>query len=66
MSHAEEVGRTLDVLAAFVFTKAIADNRAGEVLYRLFDGEGVTVDPETKELIFLPAALFEQLAEGAG
>lgn len=62
MSHAEEMGKTLDVLASYVFVKAVKDGRAGELLYHLFDGGGVTVDPETKEMVLLPASVFDQFA----
>lgn len=64
MTHAQDMGRTLDVLARYVFLKAVKDGRAGELLYHLFDGGGVTIDPDTKEMILIPASVLEQMTEG--
>ena len=54
-------GKALDALAEYIFRKTIKDGTAGDLLYRLFDGDGVTVDMETKELIFLPSSMFASM-----
>jgi hypothetical protein len=58
-NHRREMGAKLDVLANYIFAKSIKDGRAGELLYHLFDGGGVTVDANTHEIIYLSADLMK-------
>jgi hypothetical protein len=59
------VNHPLDSTARAVFTKALADNRAGETLERLFDGDSVTIDATTGDLMFMPAAQLSLLGGDA-
>lgn len=54
-----DAGRRLAPLANYVFAKTITDGTAGELLWHLFDGGGITVDLNTHEIIYLPRELME-------
>jgi len=52
----------LDPMAQIIFRIALREGRAGELLWRLFNGDSVTVDMETRQLVYLPASIIEQLS----
>lgn len=54
-----DAGQRLAPLANYVFAKTIKDGTAGELLWHLFDGGGITVDPNTHEIIYLSRELME-------
>lgn len=58
-------GQALDVLAEYIFLKSIRDGMAGDLLYHLFDGDGVTVDLETREIVYIPSRLLDTVASPA-
>lgn len=54
-------GQALDPLANFAFKKAVADGTAGDLLFRLYDGDCLSFDPTTRQLVFIPASAFDSL-----
>lgn len=51
----------LDPMARIIFQTALREGQAGELLWRLFNGDGVTIDLHTRQLVYLPANIIEQL-----
>lgn len=47
-------------LARSILTKAVVTERAAELLVRLFDGDAVTLDAQTGELVFATKAQIEE------
>lgn len=52
-------------LARRIFEKAIADERAGELLEALFDGGSVTLDARTGGLLIVSADVLGQMDSGS-
>lgn len=59
MSEADD----LDPMARIIFQTALRDGKAGELLWRLFNGDGVTIDPETRRIVYLPFDLIQQATQ---
>lgn len=60
-----EAARSLELMARAIFTKVLTEpGKSGELLWRLFNGDGVTMDPVARKIVFLPASVLAQLAEG--
>lgn len=53
----------LDAIAAVIFTVALRDHQAGELLECLFDGGTATVDRITGRLVMLPGNLLQQMTD---
>lgn len=52
----------LDPMAQVIFRMALESGRSGELLSHLFEGGGVTVDPESRTLILIPPSVIQDLA----
>jgi hypothetical protein len=52
----------IDHMARAIFSTALMQNRAGEVLQCLFDGGSVTIDAKTGQLVMASAAQLKQMS----
>lgn len=65
MTTYTETEMRLETVARAIFAKVLSKpGESGRLLSRLFDGDGVTVDPYTREIVYMPAAEIERLASG--
>lgn len=59
-----DAAESLEPMARAIFTQALrTPGASGYLLWRLFEGDGVTMDPfsATRQIVFLPASMFDQL-----
>jgi hypothetical protein len=53
----------LDAMATQLFQQAIREHRAGELLEHLFEGDGITHDPKTGAIIYIPHNVLQELSD---
>lgn len=54
-------GDSLETVARAIFLTVLrTPGASGNLLWRLFEGDGVTMDPLTREVVFLPASFLRQ------
>lgn len=53
----------LDPIARRAFSVALNDDTCGDLLQFLFEGGGLTIDPETGGIVRIPASYINELAK---
>jgi flagellar motor switch protein FliG len=55
-------GSPLDAFARILFAKALDEDKAGELLGHLFDGDSVTINRQTGEFFYASSEVLKEMA----